>query len=423
MSDHPFTPALAEALGGPDALAAHRSVSAARVESEPFPTTGLEEWRYSRVDEVDLASFHPAGEPAVAALPAGLLADRDEIATRGASVLVRNGRVVSVDVHAELVAHGVRVGRLAELPELLDGYGDTVGDGDAFVAMSGAFAPDPLVIDVPRGVVVSSPIVISQWIDDEAVAAFPRVLVRMGEASDATVVEWSGSDDVAAMTVPVVELDLGRASRLSFVSVQQLGPRMSQIGRLSSRVGQEATLSMAHAALGGDFARLRFDCRLEGRGATGDLAALYFGDGDHLHDLRTFQVHRAPDTTSDLLFKGAVDDASHAVYTGLIRITKEGRGSNATQSNRIVKLSPEAWAESVPNLEIEHNDVRCAHASAVGPIDAEQRFYLESRGVTPDAAERLVVKGFFAEVLERIPVPEVVARLERAVATKLGATR
>jgi Fe-S cluster assembly protein SufD len=423
MSDHPFTPALAETLGGPDALAAHRSVSAARVESEPFPTTDLEEWRYSRVDEIDLASYHPAGEPGSAALPAGLLADRDQIATRAASVLVRNGRVVAVDVDDELVAKGVRVGRLAEMPELLDGYGDTVGEGDAFVAMNGAFAPDPLVIDVPRGVSVESPIVVAQWIDDDAVAAFPRVLVRMGEASDATVVEWSGSDDVAALTVPVVELDLGRASRLAFVSVQQLGPSMTQIGRHSSRVGQEATLSMAHGALGGDFARLRFDCRLDGRGATGDLAALYFGDGDHLHDLRTFQVHQAPDTTSDLLFKGAVDDESHAVYTGLIRITKDGRGSNATQSNRIVKLSPEAWAESVPNLEIEHNDVRCSHASAVGPIDAEQRFYLESRGVTPEAAERLVVKGFFAEVLERIGVPEVSARLEATVASKLGAAR
>jgi Fe-S cluster assembly protein SufD len=423
MSDHPFTPALAERLGGPDALARHRLASAARVEVEPLPTTDLEEWRYSRVDEIDLASHHPADEPETAALPAGLLADRDEIASRAATVLVRNGRVVAIDVDDELVAKGVRIGRLAELPELVDGYGETVGEGEAFVAMSGAFAPDPLVVDVPRGVVVPTPIVVAQWIDDDGVAAFPRVLVRTGEASQATVVEWSGSDDVAALTVPVVELDLGRASRLSFVSVQQLGPRMTQIGRHASRVGQEATLSMAHAALGGDFARLRFDCRLEGRGATGDLAALYFGDGEHLHDLRTFQVHQAPDTTSDLLFKGAVDDASHAVYTGLIRITKDGRGSNATQSNRIVKLSPEAWAESVPNLEIEHNDVRCAHASAVGPIDPEQRFYLESRGVTPDAAERLVVKGFFAEVLERIPVPEVAARLERTVATKLGAAR
>jgi Fe-S cluster assembly protein SufD len=190
-------------------------------------------------------------------------------------------------------------------------------------------------------------------------------------------------------------------------------------------VGQEATLRVGHAALGGDYARVRFDCRLEGRGATGDLAALYFGDGDQMHDLRTYQQHLAPDTTSDLLFKGALDDRAHAVYTGLIRIGKNGRGSQATQTNRIVKLSPDAWAESVPNLEIEHNDVKCSHASAVGPIDADQRFYLESRGVPPEAAERLVVNGFFEEVLETFSAAgagtaPVVEHLRRLIVDKLG---
>jgi Fe-S cluster assembly protein SufD len=422
MSEHPFTPALAEGLGGPDALAEHRSRSAARVEVEPFPTTDLEEWRYSRVDEIDLNRYHPAGAPPVAALPEGLLADRDEIEARSGTVLVRNGLVVAIDVDEVLASRGLRIGRLAELPELGDALGATVGDGDVFVALNGAFAPDPLVIDVPAGMVVPEPIVVAEWIDDDGVAAFPRLLVRMGADSQAAVVEWSGSDDVEALVVPVVELDLARSSRLAFTSVQHLAPRMIQLGRHASTVGQEATLAMAHAALGGDYARLRFDCRLDGRGATGDLAALYFGDGDHLHDLRTFQVHRAPDTTSDLLFKGAVDDSAHAVYTGLIRITKDGRGSNATQSNRIVKLSPDAWAESVPNLEIEHNDVRCSHASAVGPIDADQRFYLESRGVPPEAAERLVVNGFFEEVLDAIRIPQVEARLRREVAARLGAS-
>jgi Fe-S cluster assembly protein SufD len=423
MSEHPFTPALADRLGGPDALAEHRRVSAARVEVEPFPTVELEEWRYSRVDEIDLSRYHPAGAPTVAAPPPGLLADRDQVPERSATVLVRNGLVVSIDVDESLAAKGLRVGRLSEMPELVDGFGSTVGPGDAFVAMNGAFAPDPVVVDVPAGMVVPKPIVIAEWIDDELVAAFPRVLVRSGDDSDASIVEWSGSDlDLEALVVPVIELDLGRSSRLAFTSVQHLGPRMTQIGRQASTVGQEATLTMAHAALGGDYARLRFDCRLDGRGATGDLAALYFGDGDHLHDLRTFQVHRAQDTTSDLLFKGAVDDSAHAVYTGLIRITKDGRGSNATQSNRIVKLSPDAWAESVPNLEIENNDVRCSHASAVGPIDADQRFYLESRGVPPEAAERLVVNGFFEDVLETIRIPEVESRLRREVAAKLGSS-
>jgi Fe-S cluster assembly protein SufD len=136
-------------------------------------------------------------------------------------------------------------------------------------------------------------------------------------------------------------------------------------------------------------------------------------------DFRTFQDHAAPDTTSNLLFKGAVGGHSRSVYTGLIRVRKNARGTNAFQTNRNIKLSEGAWAESVPNLEIENNDVRCSHASAVGPIDEDQRFYLESRGVPTPVAERLVVTGFFDEVLSRLPVPGAAAALRDLVADKL----
>ncbi len=128
----------------------------------------------------------------------------------------------------------------------------------------------------------------------------------------------------------------------------------------------------------------------------------------------------APATTSNLLFKGAVEGSSHAVYSGLIHIGKAAAGVNAFQTNRNIKLSDGAWAESVPNLEIENNDVKCSHASTVGPIDEEQRFYLESRGVPTDVAERLVVTGFFDEVLGRLPVPAVVPRLRETVAAKFA---
>jgi Fe-S cluster assembly protein SufD len=169
---------------------------------------------------------------------------------------------------------------------------------------------------------------------------------------------------------------------------------------------------------GGDYARLRTDCRMVGRGATGELDAVYFGEGEQTLDFRTFQDHVAPDCTSNLLFKGAVGGRSRSVYTGMIRVGKEARGTNAFQTNRNVKLSDGAWAESVPNLVIENNDVRCSHASAVGPIDEEQRFYLESRGVRTDEAERLIVSGFFDEVLGRAPVPAVVPLLRLTVGAK-----
>jgi Fe-S cluster assembly protein SufD len=122
-----------------------------------------------------------------------------------------------------------------------------------------------------------------------------------------------------------------------------------------------------------------------------------------MHDVRTLADHVAPRTSSDLLFKGAVGDHGRSVYTGLIRIGKDARGAVAHQTNRNLKLSEHAWAESVPNLDIQNNDVRCSHASAVGPIDAEQRFYLRSRGVPAAVADRLIVAGFFSEALDALP--------------------
>ena len=189
--------------------------------------------------------------------------------------------------------------------------------------------------------------------------------------------------------------------------MQQLDRAAWSIGTLDIEAEAQASVTAGLAGFGGDYTRVRTDCRLVGRGATGDLLAAYFGDGDQTLDYRTFQDHVAPDTTSNLLFKGAVSDRSRSVYTGLIRVGKGARGTNAFQTNRNIKLSEDAWAESVPNLEIENNDVHCSHASAVGPIDEEQRFYLESRGVPTRVAERLIVAGFFAEVFDRLPANDL----------------
>ena len=138
-----------------------------------------------------------------------------------------------------------------------------------------------------------------------------------------------------------------------------------------------------------------------------------------MHDFRTIQDHDAPHTSSDLLFKGAVQDHAASVYTGLIKIRKHANGTTAYQTNRNLTLSEGAWAESVPNLDIETNDVKCSHASTIGPIDEEQRFYLESRGVRPEVAERLVVLGFFDEVIGQLPAGDIADDLRVRVSNKL----
>jgi Fe-S cluster assembly protein SufD len=275
------------------------------------------------------------------------------------------------------------------------------------------------VVVVPRGVALDRPVVIHQELRTTGAAAFPRLVVRLGEGASATVVDCVRSGAEPVLSVPVTEVEVARGARLQLASVQELGPAAWQVGSLVADVAQEADLRVGLVALGGEYARVRTDCRLSGRGANGDLFAAYFGDGDQTLDFRTFQYHDAPDTTSNLLFKGAVGGRSRSVYTGLIRVDKDARGTNAFQTNRNIKLSETAWAESVPNLEIETNDVRCSHASTVGPVDPEQRFYLESRGVPPGVADRLIVAGFFDEVLRQIPGPGVAAAVSEQVARKL----
>ena len=223
------------------------------------------------------------------------------------------------------------------------------------------------------------------------------------------------------LLLPTTDLLVGPSARVGYVGAQLLGPQAWSLGTLELHIESQATAKAAMVGFGGDYARLRTDCHLIGRGATGDLAAAFFGDGDQTLDYRTFQDHVAEDTTSNLLFKGAVSDRSRSIYTGLIRVGKGARGTNAFQTNRNLKLSEDAWAESIPNLVIENNDVHCSHASAVGPIDEEQRFYLESRGVPTVVAERLIVAGFFAEVLDAMPAPLLRDQLDAIVSAKLQA--
>jgi Fe-S cluster assembly protein SufD len=325
-----------------------------------------------------------------------------------ASVVLCNGRVVHLDLDADLAARGVRLEPVDSRADEEDV--DDVGEPDRpypdqFAALNEAFAPQPLRLVVPRGVEVDGPVVVVSWAQTDGLATFTRFSVVVEQAGAVEVIEVQGGGDVHALTVPVTRARVARDARLSLVTVQERGPRTWHLAQTDVTVEQQGTARLALAAMGGSYARARTTCRLVGRGATGELLAAYFGRGEQTLDFRTFQHHEAPDTSSDLLFAGAVDDRSRSIYTGLIKVGKDARGTNAFQTNRNIKLSDDAWAESVPNLEIEQNDVRCSHASVVGPIDEDQRFYLESRGVRPEVAERLIVAGFFEEVLRRLPVP------------------
>ena len=403
-------------MNGPPWLRARRRAAAERFGLVGLPTDALEEWRYSRIDSLDLDGYRPAAPPAGADHPPLPDVERLLDALGAATVLeTHDGHVAAIrtgdrDVTVEVLSR-------PDAPEV--DVGAVAGEPEAFTALNMAFAPAPLRVRIPRGA-SPAPVVIVHRSDTDGVAVFPRLLVEVDEAADASLLEVVAGPG-AALVVPVTELEVGAAARLRYLHIQLLGPAAWQIGLQASRVARDASLVAAAVALGGDYARMRTDSALVGPGADGRLLALYFAADHQMHDFRTVQHHKAPKTRSDLLYKGAVGNFARSVYSGLIRVEKGAAGTNAMQTNRNLVLHEGAHADSVPNLEIEDNDVRCSHASAVGPIADDEHFYLESRGVPPDVADRLIALGFLDDVLVQLPVPAVADTLRWLLAAKLDA--
>jgi Fe-S cluster assembly protein SufD len=424
-----FTPEAARALGGPNWLVERRLAAAEQLAGVTWPTPAEEIWRYSRIGELDLDRYRPPspeelGEPGPEPAPGGgpVAAEAGE---RAGLVVVRNGRVVHHELDETIAAKGVQVCGLAtcEEADVAAVLGTcSQASPDAFTVLHDAFLAGGAFIRVPAGVVVDKPIVVLHWSEGQGLATFPHTLVVAEESAEVTVLDRFGSPDMrdgGHLVDAVIELLVGDNARMRYQSVQEHGARTWQVALQRAHVGRDASLHSSAVALGGDYARLRSESLLEGDGAESDLTAVYFGDHTQMLDFRTLQDHDAPNTRSDLLFKGAVEDQARSVYSGLIRLRPTARKAVANQTNRNLVLTEGAGAESIPNLEIEANDVRCSHASAVGPIDEDQLYYLESRGVPPADAERLIVLGFFDDVLERLPLPTLVRALRRTVIEKI----
>lgn len=421
-----FTTDAARALGGPDWLVARRVAAAERLADISWPTPAEEIWRYSRIDELDLARYRPMtpdelGAPGDERAPGGG-PWAAEAGARAAVLIIRDGRVVRHEIDPALEAKGLRVCDIATCDD--DEIRRTLGAAshsseDAFTVLHDAFLAGGAFVLVPEGVVVEQPIVVLHWCEGAGEASFPHTLVVLREGAQATVLDRFGSPETDHFVDAVVELQLGDNAHLRYLSVQEHGSRTWHLGLQRALVGRDASLRTSAVALGGDYARLRSEAVLQGQSSESDQLAVYFGDGTQMLDFRTLQDHDAPWTRSDLLFKGAVEDEARSVYSGLVRLRPAAQKSSAFQTNRNLVLTEGAGAESIPNLEIEANDVRCSHASTVGPIDDDQRYYLESRGVPPEEAERLIVLGFFDDVFDRLPVSALSRGLRRAVVDKL----
>ena len=395
----------------------------------PIPSQETEEWRYTDLSGLDL-SLVPFVEGATATtLDAAPTAVREALADLGPRSGLRvqhDSTTMLVTLDPAAAAQGVVFDDLdraaAARPDLVEPYLHAlVPTGRSkFTALHGAFRTGGTFLHVPDGVRVELPLHALTYLDADGSAIFPHTLVVAGRESEVTLVDRYVSPALgAALADAVVELHLGAGAHVRYVSLQEWGDGVTHLGVQRAGLARDAELRAVSVGFGASLARAEAESILGEPGASSEMLGVFFADDRQHFDHRTEQDHVAPNCTSDLLYKGALRDASRGVFSGWVHVRPGAQRTDAMQTSRNVILSESAFARAIPNLEIEANDVKCGHAASVGPVEDEQLFYLMSRGIPRDEAERLIVFGFFNEVLERISLEEVRAIVGAAIEREL----
>lgn len=398
--------------------------------SLPLPTTNEEAWRRTDLRGLKAASFHlPKGEAYVdlPPVPADLLQPLVDEQPGGQMVLLPGG--VQLSAFPELPAKGVIFTDLmtaerehADLLARLKGQIVRPDEGK-FAALAAAFARNGVLIYIPRGVQVEQPLHSILWGPGAGLAHCSHIMVWVEDGASLTYVHEAASPTEAegqTLHAGLVELWVGAGANLRFVEMQSWGRHVWNFTHERLRVGRDSNVEWIFAAVGSHLTKNFSDLELMGEGATGRMSGFYFTDGVQHLDHDTQQNHLAAHTTSDLLFKGALEDRSRSVWQGMIYVAPGAQKANGYQANRNLTLSKQARADSIPGLEILADDVRCTHGATIGKIDPNEIFYLRSRGIPRVEAERLIVEGFFDPIMQRIPFEGVRTRLARAIAEKMG---
>ena len=377
-----------------------------RYKALPLPSTKDEAWRFTDLKGFDPDAFSANGAAGVATAP-GML----ELEAAGVV------RVSEGGLEIERAPDGIRFEPLGDHPRL----GELVGSDEKFAAHNAALWEHGLLVHVPKGVVLEQPLYVRIVNDVDGGSLFWRLLVIAEPESRFTVIEEyaSTSPGLSGYVNAAVEIFVEQAAKVEYVSVQNVSRETWHFGTHHARVERDAELDWVAGGFGSKKGKVRIQNDLAGRGATSRVTGAYFTDGTQHLDYDTFQEHIAPDTTSDFAFKGALRDDSRAVWRGMIRVEEDAQKTNAYQENRNLLLSKTAHADSIPGLEILANDVRCTHGATLGQVDREQLFYLMARGLTRQEAERMIVRGFFQDVLDRIELEPVREALGAALEARI----
>jgi Fe-S cluster assembly protein SufD len=378
-----------------------------RYRALPLPTTRDEHWRFT-----DLRGFDP-----------------DSFGANGTQKVKRAGSMLDIETAA--LAHvseaGIEIERAPEgvvFEPLTDSHallGTLVGSEEKFAAHNLAEWKHGLLVRVPAGVEVDEPLYVRVTGSVPDAALFWRILVIAEEGSRFSFIEEhaSASPDLPGYSNAVAELFVGDGAKLEYVSIQNLSQETWHFASHRATVGRDAELDWVAGGFGSKKGKIRIENDLAGQGGTSRVTGAYFADGAQHLDYDTLQKHLAPNTTSDFAFKGALRDRATAVWRGMIKVEQDAQKTNAYQENRNLLLSKEAHADSIPGLEIEANDVRCTHGATVSQVDRDELFYCMARGLSRGEAERLIVRGFYQEIFDRIELEPVRNALQTALEARI----
>jgi Fe-S cluster assembly protein SufD len=378
-----------------------------RYRALPLPTTKDEHWRFT-----DLSGFDPDAWTQNGA--AGIAVAASLVAVEAAGI----ARAAEGGIEVERAPDGVRFEALTDDHPLLYSL---VGWDEKFAAHNAAMWQHGLLVHVPRDVVLEQPLYVRVANAVDGGSLFWRLLVVAEPGSRFSVIEEhaSASPELAGYSNAAVEIVVQDGAKVEYISVQNLSRATWHFASHHARVERDAELDWVAGGFGSAKGKVRIQNDLAGPGATSRVTGAYFADGTQHLDYDTFQEHIAPDTTSDFAFKGALRDTARAVWRGMIRVEEGAQKTNAYQENRNLLLSKTAHADSIPGLEILANDVRCTHGATLGQVDREQLFYLMARGLSRSEAERLIVRGFFQDVLDRVELEPVRDALAAALEARI----
>jgi len=398
----------------------------------PMPSLRDEAWRYTDISDVRIEDFLPyAGSPNAASegdLPAPVRKLIEEGEENSALLVQHNSETAFSRVDEELSRKGVIFTdlhtALAEHEDLIKEklFGLVPEDYDKFAALSAAVFAGGSFLYVPQGVDVEVPIQSYRWLDVVG-AIMPRTLVVVEAGSSVTYIDEYASADAEdpAFSNGAVELYVGEGSSLRYVSLQNWERNVLHFNTIRSETEKDATIKSLVVSFGSQLSRTNVEAGLTAPGSDSEMLGIYFADQNQVLDHHTLQDHISPNAHSDLLYKGALRDESLAVFSGLIRVEPGAQKTDAYQTNRNLILgTDDAFAVSLPRLEILADDVKCSHGSTTGQVDATELFYLMSRGIPRREAEKLVVFGFFGEITSKIPLKGLKEKLDRAIEGKIG---